>query len=123
MKVKDFKDLIVWQKAKQLAVLLYKVTKKFPRSEQFGLISQLQRAAVSIPSNISEGHTRQHTKEFIQFLYIALGSAAELETQLMISKELGYLKADDCDSVSINLREVQKMLNGLIFSLRRRSLK
>ena len=121
MKIQDFKDLVVWQKAKRLAVLLYRVTKKFPRNEQFGLISQLQRAVISVPSNIAEGHSRQHTKEFIQFLYVALGSAAELETQLAIAQELGYLAFDDYNGIIDNIKEIQKMLNGLINSLKRKS--
>ena len=118
MKIQDFKELIVWQKAKELSVLVYKLTKDFPRTEQYGLISQIRRAAVSIPSNIAEGYGRQHIGEYVQFLYVALGSASELETQLIISGELGYTK-DDQYCIAMNmLKEIQKMLNGLINSLK-----
>ena len=118
MKVQDFKDLVVWQKAKELAIEIYRITTDFPRSEQFGLISQIRRAVVSIPSNIAEGYARQHTREFMQFLFVALSSAAELETQLIISKGLGYTKAESFDKVIDRLKEIQRMLNGLINSLR-----
>ncbi|MFH1361729.1 MAG: four helix bundle protein [bacterium] len=119
--MRDFKELIVWQKAKELVVFVYALTKFFPKNEQFGLISQITRATVSIVSNIAEGCARQHTKEYIQFLYLALGSAAELETQLVVSQELGYLAEDDLAKATELLKDVQKMLNGLIKSLRRRN--
>jgi len=118
VKVQDFKDLIVWQRGKELAVIIYKLTRNYPQAEQYGLTSQLRRAAISIPSNIAEGYARQHTGEFIQFLYTALGSAAELETQLIISEELGYLKLGEFSKAIDVLKENQKMLNGLINSLK-----
>lgn len=121
MKIRDFKDLVIWQRAKELAILVYQVTKDFPKAEQFGMMSQIRRAAVSIPSNVAEGYARQHTGEFIQFLYTALGSAAELETQLIISRDLGYLKVEGFNKALGMLKEIQKMLNGLMNSLRARA--
>jgi len=120
MKVQDFKDLIVWQRAKELTVMIYKLTKEFPKAEQYGLTSQIRRAAVSIVSNVSEGYARQHTGEFIQFLYIAMSSSAELETQLIIAEELEYLRPEEHDKILSVLKEIQKMLNGLINSLKSR---
>lgn len=111
------KDLIVWQKAMILAELTYFLTKKLPKSESFGLISQMQRAAVSIPSNIAEGWGRNSANELKRFLLIARGSAAELETQLLLAERLHpSLKADDAVNLSI---ELQRML--LAFSKKQRS--
>ncbi|MEW6074705.1 MAG: four helix bundle protein [Candidatus Omnitrophota bacterium] len=90
-KIRTFKDLKVWQKGMALTKEIYKTTKLFPLDERYGLSSQMRRAAVSIPSNIAEGFRRRYAKEHKQFLILALGSCAELETQLEISKELGYL--------------------------------
>jgi four helix bundle protein len=118
VKVQDFKELVVWQKAKLLAVGVYRLTDGFPKSEQFGLTSQIRRAAISIASNIAEGYARQHTREYVQFLYTALASAAELETQLMIAKEIGYLKTADHDTIIIEIKEVQRMLGGLLNALK-----
>ena len=120
MKVGDFKDLIVWQRAKELVLLTYKITSKFPKEEQFGLVSQMRRAAVSILSNITEGYARRHTGEFLQFLYISLGSAAEYESQLIVSNELDFLIKSDYDLSNSKLKEVQRMLNSLINSLRKK---
>src|SRR3990172_8998561 len=86
--IKSYKELIVWQKAFQLAKLIYKLTRNFPKSEIFGLVSQMQRCAVSIVSNIAEGYSRGHRQEYLQFLRVAFGSGAELETQLLLSYEL-----------------------------------
>jgi four helix bundle protein len=118
VKVQDFKELVVWQKAKLPAVGVYRLTDGFPKSEQFGLTSQIRRAAISIASNIAEGYARQHTREYVQFLYTALASAAELETQLMIAKEIGYLKTADHDTIIIEIKEVQRMLGGLLNALK-----
>ena len=90
---KSFKDLIVWQKAMDLAVEVYALVKFLPKEETYALSDQMHRAAVSIPSNIAEGHARQTQKEFVQFLCIARGSRAELETQLMLAKRLGYFES------------------------------
>jgi len=117
MKVKSYKDLIVWQKAMTLVVLVYRVTRAFPREEIYGLTSQLRRAAVSIPSNIAEGQARQSTAEFRNFLSIARGSLAEVETQLLIAKRLNYLEAEQLTSVLEIHQEVSKMLPSLINKL------
>lgn len=89
--IKSYQDLDVWQKAMDLVVMCYKLCKKFPKHEVYGLASQLQRAAVSVPANIAEGRQRQHVKEFIQHLSIAYGSLAELETHIQIAGRLGYI--------------------------------
>jgi four helix bundle protein len=118
MTVQNFKELTVWQRSFDLVRWIYEVTKTFPENEKFGLCSQMQRAAVSIPSNIAEGFGRQGTKEFIQFLYIAVGSCAELETQMLLSQALGYAypPQERIDQIT----EIQKMLHGLIRTLKAR---
>jgi four helix bundle protein len=110
------KDLVVWQQAMDFVVELYKSTEKMPQSEQYGLTSQMRRAAVSIPSNIAEGAARNHDKEFIQFLYVALGSISELETQLLLAERLCFLKNQPIDK----LNEIKKMLVGLIKAVKGR---
>lgn len=95
MKIKSFRDLRVWQLAMEIVELVYRLTRSFPRSEVYGLSSQIQRAAVSLPSNIAEGHTREHTKEYLQHLSIAQASLAELETQLEIATRLKYVSTQD----------------------------
>ncbi len=116
--LKSYQDLIVWQKSFQLSIRIFKITTFFPKSELYGLVSQMRRCAVSIPSNIAEGYTRGYRQEYIQFLKTAFASGAELETQLLISKELGYLDLKNFEEVNNLLTEVQKMLNKLIFSLK-----
>jgi len=115
---KSYKDLIVWQKSYALCLLVYETTKVYPKSEQYGLINQLRRCAVSIPSNISEGYNRQHRGEYIQFLSIAYGSVAELETQLMLSKDLQYCPLDKYEKAQSLIIEVSKMLRALMESIR-----
>lgn len=119
MTITHYKELIVWQKSIDLVDEIYKITRQFPKTEQYALASQMQRSAVSIPSNIAEGQTRNHLPEYIQFLGIAYASAAELETQPIISKrqykDLYYLTAENW------LLEVQKMLNVLIRNLRNKN--
>jgi four helix bundle protein len=112
--MESYKDFIVWQKSIDLCVRVYKITDTFPKSELYGLVSQIRRSCVSISSNIAEGQKRGHKTEFIQFLRIAYGSGAELETQLYISKSVGYLKSQDFDTLVLLLDEVMKMLNVLI---------
>lgn len=112
---KSFKDLIVWQKAVDLVEMIYKLTTEFPKEEVYGLTSQMRRAAVSIPSNIAEGSKRGTKKDYSQFLRMANGSAAELETQLIISKR--FFKKADFKEVDELLLEVQKMLTVLIRKL------
>ncbi len=109
-----YKNLIVWQKAKELAVKIYQLTDNFPKAETYGITSQIRRAAVSIPSNIAEGYRRNHDKERTQFLAIAFGSGAELETQLEISKEIFANSNLDFSETEKILEEVMKMLNKLI---------
>lgn len=101
----------------QLVQSVYTLTREFPKSEMFGLTSQLRRAAVSIPSNIAEGSARRHNPEFLHFLSISLGSGAELETQLEIAKGLGFLDSKDFSEIESKLTEVMKMLNVLISKL------
>ena len=112
-KVGGYKDLIVWQKAVALVKLVYQVTRAFPSDERFGLVSQMRRAAVSIPSNIAEGQARRTTGEFIQGISYAEGSLAELDTQLTIAVELGFCSQVATTDVFALLCEIRKMLNGL----------
>jgi len=115
--VNGFKDLSVWQKSMDLVESVYTLVKTLPKDETYALSDQLRRAAVSIPSNIAEGSGRNSTKEYIQFLYIALGSACEVETQILIAKRINYVNNVEAYTKSIN--EIKKMLNGLISSLKR----
>ena len=114
----DHRQLIVWQKSLRFAKIIYTVTASFPRREIYGLSSQLRRAAVSVPSNISEGAARTGCKEFIKFLNIARASLAEVETQILISDDLGYIQ--DSAGLLQKMKEIERMLNSLITSLRRR---
>jgi len=102
----------------ELTKKVYVTTKEFPKEEIYGLVSQIRRCAVSIPANIAEGKTRQHRNEYIQFLYIALGSCAELETQLVLSKELRYISYKNEEELLENLDHIGKMIRNLIKSLR-----
>ncbi len=111
--IKSYKDLIVWQRSMELVTQVYQLTKQFPTEERFGLSNQLRRAAVSIPSNIAEGQARQSTAEFKNFLSIARGSLAEVETQLLIAQNLKYLNIDQLNQVMRILVEVSKMLPAL----------
>lgn len=110
MKINSYKDLIVWQKSVELVKEVYSLTSRFPKSELFGIVSQIRRASVSIPSNIAEGYGRRSNKEYLQFFTIAYGSALELETQLIISQELSFAKNEDYERVSSLLSEVIRML-------------
>jgi len=109
----NFRELIVWQKSIDLVVKIYDITKNFPKEEKFNLISQMQRAATSIPSNISEGAGRNTNAWFKQFLTIAIGSAHELETQIIISKKLGYINEECQELLLADLTGIQKMLYAL----------
>jgi four helix bundle protein len=117
MPLQKYQDLIVWQKAMDLTVLIYKTTKKLPKEEVYSLTNQMRRAAVSIPSNIAEGQTRHSTKEFMRFLRIAQGSKAELETQLLLCQRIGYLSDSDTVEITNLLQEIGKMLSTLIGKL------
>ena len=116
-KIKDFRDLDVWKLGKEIVVDVYRASKEFPKEEMYGLVSQLRRAAVSIPSNIAEGFNRQHNKEYRQFLYVALGSCAELETQLELSCDLKYMSPNVRDSLLEKLDHETRMLRNLIKKL------
>ena len=115
--MRNHKDLIVWQKSMALVKELYQISHSFPKEEIYGITSQMRRAAVSIPSNIAEGYGRGHEKELIQFLYIALGSASELETQLIICKEIAYLTLETqliiCKEIAYLTEEEFDRLNSL----------
>lgn len=113
-KIRDFTDLQVWQSSHSLALGVYKLTNKFPKSEGFGLISQLQRASVSITSNIAEGFGRHTIKEKIQFYYQAQGSLTEVKNQLILSKDLGYISNTEFDVIMEILVTSHKLLQGLI---------
>ena len=115
--VTSYRDLAVWQKAMSLVSAIYQLTSTFPDAERFGLTSQIQRAAVSIPSNIAEGQGRLATKEFRQFLGVARGSLKELETQLLISIDLGYTSEEQAGTCLDLADEVGRMLNALIKAL------
>ena len=115
------RDLILWQKAMTLAVVVHRTAAGFPKYEIFGLTSQIRRAAVSIPSNIAEGAARRTTKEFMSFLHIARGSNAELETQIHLAREFGYLSQSDCTEATMLANEVGRLLTAFISALRRRA--
>ena len=118
MKLNSYKELIVWQKAIQLTVEVYKATENYPKTELYGLTSHTRKTAVSVPSNIAEGSTRQHLQEYLQHLNVALASAAELETQLIIGHKLEFLNTKDFEQLNSLLIEVTKMLNTLIRKLK-----
>lgn len=122
MSVKYYQDLIVWQKAMRLAREVYTIARQLPIEEKFALADQLRRSAVSIPSNIAEGHARGSDKEFVHFLYIARGSNAELMTQLILCVDFGYLVDADVRRVKLQSNEVGRLLNALIAKLRKQQL-
>jgi len=108
--VKSFLDLIVWQKSHSLTLDIYQITNKFPSVEKYGVISQLRRAAYSVPSNIVEGHTRNSTKEFVHFLSIAQGSLNELKYFLILSRDLNFIDLNEYNNLNIKADEISKML-------------
>ena len=112
-KTRSYKDLVVWQKGISLAKLVYKLTQQFPPEEKFGIVAQMRRAAVSIPSNIAEGQARHTTGEFIQFISHAEGSIAELDTQLILATELAFCQETDARSAFELIDELRRMLNVL----------
>ena len=115
--IQSHKDLIVWQKGVDLVLSIYKLTKDFPKEEIYGITSQIRRAAISIPSNIAEGRSRGTRKDFAQFLRIAFGSGAELETQLLIARKLSFGQEISYNKVADQLAEVMRMLNAMIHKL------
>jgi len=115
--VHNFKELKVWKAGIELCKVIFVLTKIFPPEEKFGLISQMTRCAVSIPSNIAEGCGRKSNKEFYQFLNVALGSSFELETQVIIAKEFNYISDEKSEAICSTIIEIQKMIAGLQKSL------
>ena len=113
------KDLEVWRASIDLARDIYELTRAFPKEEQYGIVTQMRRAAVSVASNIAEGAARQGNKEFLQFLYIALGSASELDTQIEISRKIEFSDGHRLDEVQKHLETISKMIQGLIHSVKR----
>ena len=113
-KIRSYKDLVVWQKGMELVSRIYLITKRFPAAEQFGLTSQIQRAAVSIPANIAEGYGRNTKNEYANFLRIARGSLTELETLLLIAKQQSYCSENDSSAVEVMLEELGAMLYRLL---------
>ena len=118
--VSSYRDLEVWKKGVQLARLVYKLTGGFPKCEVYGMCSQMQRAAVSVPANIAEGHARSSTKEFLRYISIARGSLAELETLLVLAEQLEYCQVRGTAEIFRQCDEVSRMLSGLRNSLKRR---
>ena len=108
----NFKELKIWKAAIRLTKEIYKITRDFPKEEIYGLTSQIRRSAVSVPSNIAEGCGRNTDKQLVNFLNISMGSLCELETQLIISKELGYLKEEKTKNILSNIDELERMING-----------
>lgn len=116
--MQNFEKLEIWNQGIELATEIYKITKNFPKSEIYGMGSQLQRAAVSVPSNIAEGSTRQYKKEFINFLYVSRGSLSELLTQLKISLNINYINEDQYNNLSEKIYVLTRRINKLIETLR-----
>jgi len=119
--LRNYKDLRVWQKAYNLSLDSYRLTKDFPKDELYGLTAQIRRCSVSISSNIAEGYARHSTREYVRFLYIAYGSLAELETQLLISKDLKYINYENFQKFILLHGDVERMLFALIKSLKEKN--
>ena len=114
---RNYRELIVWQEGIKLAKAVYKLTEKFPRQETYALSDQIRRAVVSVPSNIAEGQARKAPGDFRRFLHISLGSLAEVDTQLILAQEFGYLSKEDVDSIDEQIQNLRKKLYALINSL------
>lgn len=115
--LKSYKELLVWQKSYEFCLAIYNVTRSYPKEERYGLTSQIRRAAVSIPSNIAEGYGRKTTPDYIRSLYIAYGSSCELETQILLSGDLGYINRESLEELKDKVGEIERMLKALINSL------
>jgi four helix bundle protein len=115
--VRSYRDLVVWQNSIKLAKTVYQLTLKFPKQETYALADQIRRAAVSVPSNIAEGQARKAPADFKRFLHIALGSLAEVDTQLVLAQEFGYLTKDDINAMEIQIQDLRKKLYALMNSL------
>lgn len=116
--IRSYRDLVVWQKSVDLVVECYKVTEVYPKTETYGLVSQIRRAATAVPANIAEGHGRDHLGDHVRHLSIAKGSVTELETHLIVSFRLSYITRDNLQEVSARTAEIGRMLEGLPRSLR-----
>jgi four helix bundle protein len=121
MPVKDYRELIVWQKAMNLVEATYRMTTKFPREELYGLTSQMRRAAISVPSNIAEGQARSTTRDFLHFLAIAYGSLKEIETQVLIAERLRYINNRQSTDFVQSTIEVARLISGLANSLKKKN--
>jgi four helix bundle protein len=117
---KSHRRLVLWQKSVRLAVEINRVSRRLPKHELFGLAAQMNRAAISIPSNVAEGAARHTTRDYIRFLYIARGSSAEIDTQLLLAEELGYVTSDELAPALAISDEVGRLLNAVITALHRR---
>ncbi len=117
VKIQGFRDLKIWQRSREMVKTAYLLTATFPKEEIYGLTSQLRRCAISVPSNIAEGSVKRSTREFLRFLNIAYGSLAELETQLQLAADLGYLTNEVLNEPLTEIDEIGRMINGLIKKL------
>jgi len=115
--LKNYKELKVWQKSYQLCLKVYKISAKYPVEERFGLTSQTRRSGVSVPSNIAEGYGRKTTLDYVRSLYIAYGSVCELETQILLAGDLGYMGSSALEEIKEDIEEVERMLKALIKAL------
>lgn len=120
MVVQSYRDLEIWQKSMELVTRIYTLSQKFPREEIYGLTSQIRRSAVSIPSNIAEGRGKRSTKDFLRFLNIAYGSLAELETQLLISQNLGFVEGQEVERLLDDASRIGRMMNGMMAGLEKK---
>ena len=120
--LKNYKELNVWQKSYELCLKIYRITAKFPNEERYGLISQIRRSAVSIPSNIAEGYGRKTTADYIRMLYISYGSVCELETQILLAGDLGFIEKGELGTIKKDIAEIERMLKALIKSLENKPL-
>jgi len=116
-KIRTYRDLDIWKASIQLVKDVYKLTEKFPKQEVYGLVSQMRRAGVSVPSNVAEGFRRYHNNEYKQFLYISLGSCAELETQATIARELAYISKDKETALLEKVDHISRMISNLLKKL------
>jgi four helix bundle protein len=121
--MQDFRNIKVWQKSHLFVLEVYKATLKFPREEMYGLISQIRRASVSIPSNIAEGCSRNSDPEFVRYLSIAIGSASEVDYQVLLAKDLGYLTKDEYDKLAQEINLIRQMLFALMRAIKKDKVK
>jgi len=120
--LKNYKELKVWQKSYELCLKIYKITAKFSKEERYGLTSQIRRSAVSIPSNIAEGYGRKTTVDYVRMLYISYGSVCELETQISLAGDLGFIEKGEWVTAKKDIAEIERMLKALIKSLENKHL-